>query len=409
MKRLELVTAEEAYAIIDNCFKDYRMAVEELSLTACRGRILAEDVLSSVDVPDYRRSMVDGYAVRSEDFGPNCPDSPAVLTLIGRTEMGHLSELHVKQGQAVYVPTGGMVPQGADRVIMEEYTARQSKWVNIERKTSKSSNIIEVGGDIQKGSVVLKAGKRIRTQEIGAMAAVGKKTATVLQQPRISILCTGDELVSLDEELKPGSIRDMNTITLKMIAEEMGCMVVRNDLIPDNFETIRKSVQRALSDSDILVVSGGSSVGEKDVTAEVFESVEQGSVRLHGIRIKPGKPTIVAKVQGKPVFGLPGHPAAALNIFRIFVSRALNRIQQQGEPVPRVVRAVCSQAFKTDAFRDTFQMVKLTAHANGPQFEKVAGESGMITLLTKADGYILVPASRNQVSQGEAFDVIVID
>lgn len=409
MKKLKLASIDDTNAIIDRSFSDYRMATEELPLMACRGRILAEDVRSTVNVPDYRRSMVDGYAVRSVDFENDFATASVVLEVIGRAEMGQMTALKVERGQAVYVPTGGMVPDGADQVVMEEFSARQKLWVHIAKSGSGMSNIIDVGGDIQKDSIVLKSGKRIRTQEIGAMAAVGKKTVSVFQQPRISILCTGDELISLDEELKPGRIRDMNTITLKMIAEEMGCIVVRNDLVPDDFNGIQGVVHKALSDSDILVVSGGSSVGEKDVTAEVFQAVDKDSVLLHGIRVKPGKPTIIARIQGKPVFGLPGHPVAALNIFRIFVSRALNRIQQQPDPPPRMIQGICGTTFKTASDRDTYQMVRLTERNGRVEFDKVAGESGMITLMTKADGYILVPSSRNQVSQGELFDVIVID
>lgn len=409
MKCLKLSSVDDANTIIDFSFTEYQMGNEVLPITACRGRILAENITSPVNVPEYRRSIVDGYAIRREDID-NAPGAlETVLQLAGRTEMGKISDLRINRGYAAYVPTGGMVPDGADRVVMQEYVSEQEQRIYIDPLAPEGINFIEIGGDIPKDSLVLISGRRIRTQEIGALAAVGRRTVRVLLKPRISILCTGDELVPWDEEVEPGMIRDMNTITLRMIAEEMGCTVVRSDLVPDDFEKIRTAVQLALLDSDILVISGGSSVGEKDITAEVLESIEENSVMLHGIRIKPGKPTIVAKIQGKPVFGLPGHPVAALNIFRIFVSRALNRIQQQPDPIQRIIRVVCAKAFRTDALRDTFQMVRLTGTHASPQFEKVDGESGMITLLTKADGYILVPAARNQVRQGEEFDMIVLD
>ncbi len=409
MKSLKLSTIEEANGIIDSSFTEYQMGTEILPLTACRGRILAENIKSPVNVPEYRRSIVDGYAVRGEDMEGNPGASEIVLSLAGRTEMGKLSEITLKEGYAVYVPTGGMVPEGADRVIMQEYTSLEGQRIRFDGSAPAAGNFIEIGGDIRKDSTVLLSGRRIRTQEIGALAAVGKTAVRVYQKPRISILCSGDELVPWDGVLEPGMIRDMNTITLRMIAEEMGCTVVRSELVPDDFGKIQAAVKRALTDSDILVISGGSSVGEKDLTAEVLQSIEPDGILLHGIRIKPGKPTIVAKIKGKPVFGLPGHPVAALNIFRIFVSRALNRIQQQPNPIPRIIRAVCAKPFKTDAQRDTFQMVRLTGHSGPHQFEKVDGESGMITLLTKADGYILVPAVRNLVRQGEEFDMIVLD
>lgn len=409
MAILKLASIEEVNAIIDQNFNNYQLNTEELSLSACRARILAEDIQSLVNVPDYRRSMVDGYAFNSRDIENYNPENVIVLEIVGRSEMGRLTDLEIGRGQVVYVPTGGMVPNGADRVIMQELVERHGDCIRIKIPTSDFDNIIPVGGDIQKNSIVLKTGKRIRTQEIGAMAAVGRKTAFVYQQPRISILCTGDELVSLDEELEPGRIRDMNTITLKMIAEEMGCHVVRSVLVSDDYMAIKGALKLSISDSDLVVVSGGSSVGEKDLTAEVFEDVERDSILLHGIRVKPGKPTIIAKIQEKPVFGLPGHPVAALNIFRIFVSRTLNRMQKQQDPASRIIRAVYAESFKTDSNRDTFQMVKLIQHHGTPRFEKVAGESGMITLLTKADGYILVPSSRNRVQKGEVHEIVVID
>lgn len=409
MKSLKLSSIDDANGIIDFSFTEYQMGTEILPLTACRGRILAENVKSPVNVPEYRRSIVDGYAVRAEDMDRDPGASGVTLKLAGRTEMGKLTELTLKKGCTVYVPTGGMVPDGADRVVMQEFISAEDQKIHIDGSAPDSGNFIEIGGDIRKDSTVLLSGRRIRTQEIGALAAVGKTAVRVYQKPRISILCSGDELVPWDGELEPGMIRDMNTITLRMIAEEMGCTVVRSELVSDDFGKIQAAVQNALRDSDILVISGGSSVGEKDMTAEVLQSIEAESVLLHGIRIKPGKPTIVARIQGKPVFGLPGHPVAALNIFRIFVSRALNRIQQQPDPIPRIIRAVCAKTFRTDAQRDTFQMVRLTGYNCPHQFEKVDGESGMITLLTKADGYILVPAARNLVRQGEEFDMIVLD
>jgi len=409
MKRLKLSSVDEANKIIDQSYIDYSMATEELALVDCRGRVLAEEIIAQINVPDYRRSTVDGYAVILDDLTLASIDSPTPLNYIGKTEMGHLTDLVVTKGETAYVPTGGMVPNGANAVMMQEFTEKRDGKIFMERPISNLENVIEVGGDIKKDSVVLQIGTRIRTQEIGAMAAIGKKRVKVFMKPRVSILCTGDELISIEDELKPGKIRDMNTITLKMIAEEMGCIVVRNELVVDDFGKIQNAVERAVSDSDLLVVSGGSSVGEKDVTADVFRAVEKDSVLLHGIRVKPGKPTIIARIQGKPVFGLPGHPVSALNIFRIFVNRALDRIQKQPNTVPRIVRAKCSKPFNTSTDRDTYQMVKLIEHQGSHSFEMVTGKSGMITLMTKADGYIFVSQEKNGVSLGEDYDVIVFN
>lgn len=408
MKKLNLVSIEEAEKRIDMAFNKYVMEKEQLPLTQCRGRILAEDITSMINVPDYRRSTVDGYAIRVEDLEALEKGDEMPLTCIGRTEMGILTDLSIKAGETVYVPTGGMVPDGATAMVMQEYTRREEHRIFFSKSVEVMENMIGIGGDIEKGSVILHDGTRIRTQEIGAMASVGKKLVEVLKKPRISILCTGDELITIDDELKPGKIRDMNTITLKMIAEEMGCTVVRNSLVKDDYELIQQAVNQAVSDSDVVVVSGGSSVGEKDVTADIFRSIEKDSVILHGIRVKPGKPTIVAKIHGKPVFGLPGHPVSALNIFRIFVKRALDRIQRQPNTIPRVIWAANAYTFKTSPDRDTYQMVRFT-DPELKTFEKVTGKSGMITLLTKADGYILVRASDHEVVKGEIHNVVLFD
>ena len=408
MKRLNLISIEEAQERIDTQFIDYELETEELLLTECRGRILGEEIYSPINVPDYRRSTVDGYAVRTEDLEGASLDAPILLKLIGKSEMGYLTDLEVKPHETVYVPTGGMVPVGANAMIMQEYTEPKEDGVLFEISASELENMIDVGGDIMKDSLILRKGSLIRTQEIGAMASIGKKMVKVYKKPRVSIICTGDELISIDEDLTPGKIRDMNTITLKMIAEELGCIVVRNELVKDDFDAILKVVGDAVDESDLVVVSGGSSVGEKDVTADIFRTLEENSVFMHGIRVKPGKPTIVANIQGKPVFGLPGHPVSALNIFRIFVRRALDRIQLQKDSIPRMVRSSCQEGFVASPERDTYQMVRFTDDSMG-HFVKVTGKSGMITLLTKADGYVLIRAHDNVVNTGDVFEVILFD
>jgi len=320
----KVVALEEAQA---HASRFAVVGAERIPLAAGDGRVLAADFGAEVDLPGFRRSTMDGYAVcASSTFGAS-DSAPALSSVVGAVEMGMSADLSVKPGQAVRLLTGGMVPPGADAVVMVEHTEPiDETTIEITRAVAPGENLIEPADDVRKGDTLLGRGTRLRPQELGLLAALGSSEVAVFVRPVVAIISTGDEVVPIESSPRPGQIRDVNSHTLSAMVERAGGVPRPLGIIGDDFDALLSTCRDALADADTVILSGGSSVGSRDLTLDVIEALPDSRVCLHGVAIKPGKPTILADVGGKAFWGLPGHVASAMVVFHILVRRQLEHI-----------------------------------------------------------------------------------
>ena len=321
MKLLVVDTLEEARAKMMNAIGEWKLSSEEVNLTEALGRVLSADVYSLHPVPDFRRSTVDGYAVRAKDTQGASEGLPAFLEVVEEVVMGQEAKAKIVSGQCAYVPTGGMVPEGADAMVMVEYSEPfDEDHIAVYDAVSPGRNVVGIGEDILGNKVLLSKGTVIRAQEIGALSSAGILKVGVYRKMRLTIVSTGDELVEASANLSMGQIRDVNTNALEALAKKHGFVVVRSTVLRDEEALLKDTVKEAMKDSDMVIVSGGSSQGKKDVTAKVMNELGNPGVFTHGIALKPGKPTIGGydKETGTILIGLPGHPVAAMMVFELF-------------------------------------------------------------------------------------------
>ena len=300
---------------------------EDIALTDSVGRILAEDVRSDIDLPDFARSIMDGFAVRGASTFGASESNPAYLNVTGAVAMGESSDLAVGPGEAVRISTGGMLPPGADSVVMVEHTdAIDDTTIEVYRSIAPGQNMVEVGEDIKKDEIALRSGYRIRPQEAGMLAALGIQKVRVHKKPKIGIISTGDEIVPVGETPGPGQIRDVNTYTLLGLVQESGAKALTYGIVNDDYKALLAKCTEALDQCDMILVSGGSSVGARDFTIDVISAMQASEILFHGISISPGKPTILARIQNKAFWGLPGHIVSAMVVFSRIVVPFIRQI-----------------------------------------------------------------------------------
>lgn len=408
MEFFNVVTVDEARKIIWDNFKDYKLETEIVDLLNATDRILAEDIYSNINVPEFNRSTVDGYGIIVEDTFGATSSIPSVLNIVGEVKMGLETSLSLSSGEAAYVPTGGMLPQNASGVIMIENTEVLDKeTLLIYKPISKGENIVYKGDDIKIGEIALEKGRLINAEVIGVLGALGISKVKVYKKPRFYIISTGDEIIDLDEELTMGKIRDINSYALYSLIEKLGCKIVGKKIVKDNYELLRKEVEKALSISDIALISGGSSVGTRDYTNKVIASFNGKGVIVHGLSIKPGKPTIVGECEGKLVMGLPGHPVSSIIVFKALVEDYINKRFGNNKIIPRV-KAIMDFNFPSSPGKETYQMVKLREIDGVYHATPTFGKSGMITLLSNSDGYIVIKAYEEGIYKGEEREVYLL-
>lgn len=408
MDLFKVQTLTAAAALLQQEFPETALERETLPLIQSRGRILAADLTGVEPVPHFSRSVVDGYAVQASDTFGAGESSPAFLTVKGAVAMGEGSRCQVAAGEAVYVPTGGALPEGADGVVMVEYAEKFGEaMIAVYRAAAPGENTLKAGEDLSVGELLMPRGQRIRPQDIGVLAASGVSEVPVLRKLRVAVISTGDEIVAPDQQPEAGQIRDINTYTLRALAEECGAEVTVCAVVKDDFDSLKNALEAALAVSDAVLLSGGSSVGEKDYTSQVLASFEDSKVLVHGLAVKPGKPTVIARVQGKPVFGLPGQPASAMVVFKAVAAPFLKH-QMGGRPGQEaVVTAAAGVNIPSAAGRTTFQMVTLETTEGRATAMPVHGKSGMISLMSRADGYIRIEALKEGVMKGETVQVVL--
>lgn len=385
---------------------------ERLSTEEALGRVTARDVLAPHPLPSFRRSTMDGYAVRADDTFGASESLPAFLTVTGEVAMGQPAHLLLAQGEAVVVHTGGMVPESADAVVQIELTQRVSDTsafpheIEVLKAVAPGQNVLQVGEDVVEGQAVLPQGHLLRPQDLGGLMALGIVDLEVAVKPRVSILATGDEVVDPREALEPGKIRDINSYTIAAQVRGAGGEPIVYGIVPDRFDALLEAAEAALDSGDMLVMSAGSSVSVRDMTVQVIDRLGEPGVLLHGVATRPGKPTIVGVVQGKPVLGLPGNPVSAMIQFDMFGVPALYRMQgMEKAPPQRIVWARLASNIASESGREDYVPARLVQGEDALEAVPVFGKSNLIYTLVNADGLVKVPLNKGGLVAGELVQV----
>ncbi len=404
--REEAVTVERALSLL----MDEPLAtlpVETLSIEDAYERVLAEDIVSPEDLPGFRRSTMDGYAVRSADTFGASETLPVYLTLCGEVQMGRPPAFSLPGGGAVSIPTGGMLPEGADAVVMYEHTNRvDDGMIEVMKAVAPNENVITADEDVRKGVVVLGEGRRLRPQDVGALAGIGILEVKVYKRPLVAVISTGDEVVPPESTVAPGVVRDINSYILAGLIGQCGARAVKKGIIRDDLDRLREVVGSALEETDMVLISGGSSVGTRDYTARVIDEAGPPGILFHGVGIRPGKPLIGGMSRGIPLFGLPGHPAAVSVCFETFIEPVLKKLSRERIPphLPTVktAEALFARNLSSPQGRETHVRVVLESRDDGRLWARpVLGKSGLISTLVAADGVVVIPANKNGLYKGE--------
>ncbi len=406
----KLMTLEEAKKIIRLQLKPAPLGIEEVPLLQAYNRVLSEDVTSTLDIPPFDRSTVDGYAVKAEDtFGAD-ENQPAKFRVKGIINVGEPPEIVLTKGEAAEIVTGAPMPESADAVVMVEDTEIKNNDLIVNSSVTQAENVMKKGTDIRKGENVLKAGRVLGSREIGVLAALGSSKVKVYLIPKAAILSTGAEVTKPGRTLLPGKIYDINAYSLSIAVLESGGKPVYSGVVPDDRTKLRKALERALASADILLTSGGVSVGPKDIIPETVNSLGEPGLLLSGIAIKPGKPATVALIGRKPVFSFPGHPASALLIFHLLARPVIQLMSGRSLKDANIVKAVASVRMFSAKGRRTFVMVKLTKGKNHQTIAEPveSGASGAITTLAKADGFVEIPENQQFIDADEEITVTLL-
>lgn len=380
---------------------------EEIAASRALGRITAAPVLAPHPLPSFPRTTVDGYAVRAADTFGASDSLPSYLRLAGEVPMGTQAGFKLAPGQCAIIHTGGMLPEGADAVVMIEHTQLASAGeVEILRSVAIGENVLKVGEDVAEGEEVIPAGTRLRPAEIGGLMALGITRVEVARKPRVGILSSGDEVVPPEVAPGPGQVRDVNAFTLGALVEMAGGMAIQYGIIPDNQADLRAAARRALAECDVVVITAGSSASTRDLTALVINELGAPGVLVHGVNVRPGKPTILAVCGGKAVIGLPGNPVSALVIATLFVVPVVEFCQgvRRDRPHP-AVRARLAINLPSQAGREDWFPVRLVPAEGGYLAEPIFGKSNLIFHLAGADGLVRIPADANGLAADEMVDV----
>ena len=400
---LQVKTPEEVLRLIETEFSPIGERTETVPLDAALGRVLAQDVCADEYVPDFDRSTVDGYALRASDtFG--CSDAiPAILNLVGEVQMGEQTALSLPRGACAYVPTGGAIPAGADCMVMIEYTEDYGDGtVGILKTGAPGLNLIFRGDDVRPGQTVLHAGCVLTPPELGALAAIGRTEVPVRTPLRVAVLSTGDELVAPSETPGPGQVRDVNAPLLSALLPQYGAEPVFCGIVSDDETQLQSAVSQAVSACDAVLLSGGSSAGVKDAACRIIGAL--GKVLLHGIAVKPGKPTILGRAGNTPIVGLPGHPVAAYFVSKLFVLPLFARLEGRSLK-NHPVRAMLTENLGANHGRAQMTACTLSEQDGELLASPIRSKSGLITQLAEADGYFMIDRDCEGLPKGAPVDV----
>ena len=399
---MNVIPYEKSVALLADAFREI-LSVEKVAVKDAYGLISARDVFAVGSIPPFARSTVDGYALSYRDASAASPSVPSLLTLKGEVRMGEVNALSLESGECCYVPTGGMLPAGADSVLMIEDAEVLNDEVYVSRALRKGENVLDRGADVKEGDAVLRSGCRISSAVIGVLLSIGITTIDVFKPLTYYVVSTGDELVSPYDECPLGKIRDTNTSILVSELSKIGT-VSGSALVRDDYPALQEAVRHALSCADVVILSGGSSVGKSDFTSDLFR--EFGSILFGGVAVKPGKPTLAACAKGKLLVGLPGHPMAAYASCRLILARALFKACGSDLPAPIVCRA--SKNFPGGKGRTAVIPVKLRNFPEYTGAEPLFYQSGMLSVISSADGFVLLPDHAEGVDKDAPVEVYLI-
>lgn len=402
MKLFEVDTVEEAIDKIEAHAAALRPHKEKVLLPQAYGRVLAEDLHATADIPGFRRSTVDGYAVVAAD---TAGAGEAMPTLLGRRKpvlMGQAAPEPIGRGECAYVPTGGMVPQGADAVVMVEYCETlDDRTIAVGAAVAPGQNVVGEAEEAQAGALLLTRGSVLGAEQLGVLAAAGIFEVPVYRPWRVTVLSIGDELISPEQTPCPGEVRDVNTYTLAAAAAAAGLSVVHTAVLPDEREPFAEAIRAGMNESDLVVVSGGSSQGEKDMTARLFDELAAPGVFTHGLAIKPGKPAIFGwdEKTATLLCGMPGHPVSALTVFRAVLLCCWRRCT--GQPEPLGIPAVLQSNLPGAPGKASYQLLKLLWAEGELRAVPIFGKSGLISTMAAANAYLVIDRNTEGLHSGE--------
>jgi len=395
---------------------------ESIDVISALNRILAQDILAPHPLPDFQRTTVDGYAVRAQDTFGASDSLPAYLTLIGEVPMGDSPAFEVDAGQCALIHTGGMLPNGADAVVMLEYTQSVDKTeIEIFRAVADGENLIRIGEDVAQGQTVLIKGNQIRPAEIGGLLALGITSVKVAKKTFVGLISTGDEVIDPSQSPRPGQVRDINSYTLGALVEKSGGVAKRYGIISDQFQVLKEAAAQALSECDVVIITAGSSASTRDMTADVIRTLGAPGVLVHGINTRPGKPTILGVCNGKAVIGLPGNPVSALVNGYLFVVPVIEKLLGALPKPKATVQATLTINLPSQAGREDWIPVKLIENRQSKTLapgasagvvnykaDPIFGKSNLIFTLASADGLLRIHPDATGLSAGETVEVILI-
>ena len=402
---LKIKEADEAKEIIKNLFDElYPQKSINIPIEDSHDQVIFKDIDALMDLPPFNRSLMDGYAVKAEDTFGATDEAPKILKCIDSIEAGSFSEKTIKNGECIEISTGAPIPNGSDAIVMVEFTDRENeneKYDNIYilKSVAPNQDVALQGSDIKKDMLLLKEKTIISPDKIGVLAGQGIKEVEVFKKPKIGVISTGNELVMENESIEYGKIYDVNSYSIKNAAISNGAEGVSKGIVKDNYHELKTKIENSLKDSDIVVCSGGTSAGVGDVLRNVLEDI--GEVILHGISVKPGKPTIIGKVGKKIVIGLPGNPVSALIIFYVFIIPNIRRIAGKPGESNAKVNVTLSKRIHSPKGRMHYSLVHIKEDLAYP----IIKDSGAITSLAHADGYIKIPKNVELLDEGEKVTV----
>lgn len=385
---------------------------EVIPLDRCVGRILYSDIGSKIDLPEFNRATMDGYAVQARSTFGASESMPALFRITGNVEMGQVPTVSVRPGEAVRIATGGMLPDGADSVVMIEHTqALDEQTLEVFKSAAPLQHVMEIGEDFRKGERILAKGCRMRPQEIGVLAALGESRVPVFRQPIVAIISSGDEIVPIEQTPSLSQLRDVNAYSLSGLISLSGGIPRYLGIARDNFSQLHDLCKQALVEADMVLISGGSSVGSRDFTLDVIGALPDAEILTHGVSVSPGKPTILAASRHKPIWGLPGQVTSAMVVFHVMVRPMLRKIGGLAEDRLHQeldVPAVLSRNLASVQGREDYVRVKLVRRDGRVYAEPILGKSGLIHTMVKADGLIRIGINSEGLDAGTPVTVILL-
>ena len=418
---LTLLPPDDARTLLLSHIPQPKIDSESIAVTSSLGRFTASDIFAPHPLPDFPRTTVDGYAVRARDTFGASDSLPAYLTLVGEVPMGDAPAFEIGAGHCALIHTGGMLPKGADSVVMLEYTqttgmsrsrSAPTEEIEIFKSVADGENLIRIGEDVAQGQLVIPKGTLIRPAEIGGLMAFGITSIQTAKKPRVGLLSTGDEVIDPSQTPRYGQVRDINSYTLGALVEKTGGEVIRYGIFSDNFQVLQEAAAKALSECDVIIITAGSSASIRDMTAEVIRTLGEPGVLVHGINTRPGKPTIFGVCNGKVVIGLPGNPVSALVNGYLFVVPVIEKLLGALPKPKATVQAKLTVNLPSQAGREDWWPVKLIVNRKSPivnyEAEPIFGKSNLIFTLASADGLLRIHPDATGLSAGELVEVVLI-